>query len=71
MPENVSRDEFKQYFGKVGWPASVALVVEIARDKGAPTDFLNHLQMLPNRLYMSEDDLWTEYWGHMQRAAAA
>ena len=66
MAPMISRDELRSYLGKPAWPIAPAMLVDFARDRGAPADVVRILERLPNRMYMSEGDLWSEFQALLQ-----
>jgi hypothetical protein len=55
-----SREDLHRYLKGCAWPCSPTIVVQIARASGAPTVLLEHLQALPNRIYMAEREIVDE-----------
>lgn len=66
---SVTRDELRRHLGKVGWPVSPTTLVDLARQHGAPESVIEVLNRLPNRVYMSEGDLWGEYQAQLKLTA--
>jgi hypothetical protein len=64
--QRFTRQDLSRYLRGCGWPCAPAIVVEIARENGAPEPLLARLATVPNRLYLSERDLAEE----LERAGA-
>ncbi len=54
----ITRRELRSYLRKAVWSLSPVLIADMAKYNGAPPTFLEVLASIPNRLYLSEKDLW-------------
>ncbi len=58
--EHAMVTDIEQYLSKVQYPVSKQDMIKQAKDKGAPHDVMSMLNGLPNRDYMSMEDLSEE-----------
>ncbi|MGE5617677.1 MAG: hypothetical protein ACM3US_00290 [Sphingomonadaceae bacterium] len=57
----ITRKELHDYLRKAGWPMAPVEAIDVARAQKAPENVLSVLERIPNRLYLSEGDLWEEF----------
>lgn len=58
--QSFTRQDLRRFLKGCPWPCAPAMVVNIARDNGAPDSLLAQFGSVANRVYLSERDFLDE-----------
>lgn len=58
--QNVTRQDLRRFLKGCPWPCAPLMIVNIARDNGAPDSLLAQFGSVANRVYLSERDFLDE-----------